>query len=60
MTDKFQLEQQILSCWNIVDELDYVLELVQDSDTAMNLVIGLKSLYTKKFEKLFEIFEATL
>jgi hypothetical protein len=60
MTNRFDLEQQIMSCWNVVDDLDYVLELVQNNDNAMNLLIGLKTLYTKKFEKLQEIFENSI
>jgi hypothetical protein len=60
MTDRFDLEQQIMNCWNIVDDLEYVTDLVTDNDDAMNVLIGLKTLYTKKFEKLQEIFESVI
>jgi hypothetical protein len=60
MTDRFDLEQQIMSCWNIVDELDYVTEMVTDNDDAMNVLMGLKALYTKKFEKLQNLFEEVI
>lgn len=60
MTDRFDLEQQIMQCWNLVDELDYVAELVTDNDKAMNLLFGLKQLYQMKFERCFETFEKCL
>lgn len=56
-TNRFDLEQQILGCWNLVDELDFVCELVQDNDKAMNVILGLKTLYALKFEKCFNTFE---
>jgi hypothetical protein len=49
-----------MHCWGIVDDLDYVAELVQDDDKAANMVLGLKSLYQAKFEKLFETFENSI
>jgi hypothetical protein len=60
MTSRFDLEQQILGCWNLVDELDFVCELVQDNDKAMNVLLGLKELYQLKFEKCFNTFEQCL
>ncbi len=60
MISRFDLEQQFLSCWNIVDELDFVSELVQDNDKAMNVLLGLKELYQLKFEKCFNTFEQCL
>jgi hypothetical protein len=56
MTDRFDLEQQIMQCWNIVDDLDYLGEMLETDDT-QNLLIGLKALYQAKFEKLFDTFE---
>jgi len=60
MTDRFDLEERIMHCWGIVDDLDYVAELVQDDDKAANMVLGLKSLYQAKFEKLWETFENSI
>lgn len=59
MSNRFDLEQQIMQCWGIVDELDYVLEAVEegDEDKIMNLLIGLKELYARKFDKMFNTFE---
>jgi hypothetical protein len=60
MTNRFDLEQHIMQCWNITDDLDYVADLVQDNDQAMNLILGLKQLYQQKFEKLQEVFENSI
>jgi hypothetical protein len=56
MIDRLDLEQQIMQCWNIVDDLDYLGKLLE-TDDAQNLLIGLKALYQAKFEKLFDTFE---
>ena len=58
MSNRFDLEQQIMQCWGIVDELDYVLEAVEegDEDKIFNLLIGLKELYARKFDKMFNTF----
>jgi len=60
MTNRFDLEERIMHCWNLVDDLDYIAELVQDNDTAANMVLGLKTLYQAKFEKLWEAFEDSI
>ena len=61
MTDKFELEQQILSCWNIVDELKVLREAVCDNnlstDQTANVLMGLEQLYQLKFDQLFQTFE---
>ena len=59
-TNRFDLEEKIMHCWQIVDDLDYVAELVQDNDDAANLLLGIKSLYQMKFEKLWEAFENSI
>lgn len=56
MTKIFDLEQQILQTWCIVDDLRLLLEVVE-GDKAQNILIGMIELYTIKFEKLFETFE---
>lgn len=59
MSNRFDLEQQIMQCWGIVDELDYVMEAAEegDEDKIFNLLIGLKELYSRKFDKMFDTFE---
>lgn len=62
MTKRFDLEQNILDCWKLVDDLDYVAKAAEsgDMDTMLNLIIGLKTLYSYKFETCFENFENVL
>lgn len=61
MSDIFDLEQQILDCWHIVDDLKVLEEGVLDKgisvDEIANISIGLEKLYQLKFEKLFNTFE---
>lgn len=47
--DRFDLEQQILSCWNITDDLKFI-----END---ELAKSISTLYDAKFEKLWAIFE---
>ena len=62
MKDRFDLEQQILDCWRIVDDLKFLTEyVIEDSsstkDSISNVTIGLEQLYQIKFDKLFRTFE---
>ena len=59
-TIMISMEERIMQCWQLVDELDYIADLVEDSDDALNLILGLKQLYQMKFEKLWEAFEDSL
>ena len=56
MKTRFNLEQDIMNCWQIVDDLDAVAGSITDEDTK-NLLLGVKKLYQIKFEKLFSTFE---
>jgi len=53
----FELEQKILSCWNITDELDVILQYMNDHDVDQHnlasMLLGLKNLYHLKFDDLF-------
>lgn len=62
MSDRFDLEQQIMQCWGIVDELDFVMDAVEegDNDKTLNILIGLKELYARKFDKMFNTFEVCI
>lgn len=59
MSNRFELEQNILQAWNVIDDLRLLLDVVE-GDKAQNIVIGMIELYTLKFEKLFESFENNL
>ena len=62
--DIFELEQSIMQCWNVVDDIKLVTRQVYDrpkpltEDELGNLLIGLETIYQLKFEKCFEEFEA--
>ena len=62
--DIFELEQSIMQCWNVVDDIKLVTQQVYDrpkpltEDELGNILIGLESLYQIKFEKCFNEFEA--
>lgn len=56
MSDRFDLEQQILECWKVTDDIRTVLEHGGGEDVAENLK-ALARLTDIRFEKLWYIFE---
>ena len=62
---QFELEQGIMNCWSICEEMKllskYVLESKEvDRDKVANILIGVSELYQMKFEECFTNFEETL
>jgi hypothetical protein len=61
MGDLLDLEQAIMACWNLKDDLDLVAESVleetQTQDELANTLIGLSAIHELRCQKLFEIFE---
>lgn len=62
---RFELEQRIMSCWSVVDDLKAIYTAHQDRramsvDEMSNVLMGLEHLYNIKFEALFECFEKYL
>lgn len=68
MTTQLDLEQQIMDCWNVVEDIKTVYEHIGDSpefegidpkhaDLILNLLVGIEKLYSIKFEKMFDTFE---
>lgn len=62
--DRFEMEQLILNCWNIVDDINILNENVLEGDLSKdkisNVLIGISELYSMKFDKLFNMFEASI
>jgi hypothetical protein len=60
MTDRFDLEQNIMQCWNVTDDIQLYLDMYDnmDEDQRMNYLIGLKQMYHMKFERLWDGFES--
>lgn len=61
MTDRFDLEEQIMACWTVTSDIDTLREGVLESDMTTdqiaNILLGMKELYELKFRKMFESFE---
>ena len=59
--DRFDFEQDIMACWNIVDDIDQLVEMILDRDASKdsitNVLAGLSVLYGDRFTKLMSNFE---
>ena len=59
--DRFDLEQNIMKCWNITDDINLLYENVMESemskDDIANVLLGMHQLYEMKFNKLWDNFE---
>jgi hypothetical protein len=62
MTHRFDLEQNIMQCWNVADDIQLYLDMHDnmDEDQRMNYLIGLKQMYQMKFERLWDNFETCI
>jgi hypothetical protein len=61
---QFDLEQEIMHCWNITTDLNCLLEEICEgemtNDRIANILLGMKELYEIKFNKMFGTFEGFL
>jgi len=62
---KKTLEDHIMSCWNLVDEISFLSTAIGDeklktTDEILNVLNGLTTLYQCKFEDLMEQLEKDL
>ena len=59
--NRFDFEQQIMSCWNVTTDLkdlaEGTLEHDLSQDQIANALIGMRELYELRFDKLFRQFE---
>ena len=53
MSDRFDLEQGILTCWHITDDI----QLLIDQNAPPEAYKALITMYNYKFENLWQIFE---
>lgn len=61
--NRFDLEQEILKCWNVTDDIKVVLDMTDrehTEDDLANALIGIMTIYNQRFEILFETFETCL
>ena len=60
MADRFDLEQHIMKCWNVTEDIDLlnynVLEKDMSKDEISNFLLWLKTIYECKFNDLFDTF----
>ena len=64
---RFDLEQQIMECWNVTTDLRRVSEYLLDAplepnreDKIANMLMGMEALYEVKFDRCFRTFEKLL
>jgi hypothetical protein len=66
MPKLYELEQPIMDCWAVCDDIETVFKQIGDGermpseDELMNALMGMKQLYHWKFEQLFNLFEDAL
>ena len=63
MDNIFDLEQKIMDCWGIVDDIETLYAQLLDGETKpttdeiANVLLGIKQLYQYKFSQTFDKFE---
>lgn len=60
--DRFDLEQDIMNCWSVVEDIKELNRCMLDrrkmsTDEISNYLLGLETIYQVKFERLFETFD---
>lgn len=59
--NRFDLEQHIMECWAVVDDIKVLYELPDmrevSEDEMQNYLLGLQTIYQAKFERLWDMFE---
>lgn len=66
--DRFDLEQAIIDCYRVSDDLDLMLEEIFDGtidatfncDSVHNALLGIKELHERRCQKLMNVFEQLL
>lgn len=60
----YDLEQQIMECWHITDDVSVLTEEILEGDLTkdkiINVLTGLEQLYAIRFNKLFRTYEQLL
>ena len=61
MMNIFDLEQEIMKAWHVVDDIQLLNENVMETDMSTddiaNALIGLAKIYNMRFEKVFNMFK---
>ena len=62
----YNLEQHIMECWQMVDDVNLLYEQVmendlhKDQDKLANALLGLSTIYEMKFERVFDSYKKIL
>ena len=58
MKTRFDLEQEILGCWSIVEDLELFLERKHEmtEDQINSFISGLVAVYSQRFDRCFDTF----
>ena len=62
----YDLEQHIMECWQMVDDVNLLYEQVmendlhKDQDILANALLGLSTIYEMKFERVFDSYKKIL
>lgn len=60
---RFDLEQDIMNCWNVTEDIKSFIEVKEKGkfteDGELNFLLGLVAVYDMKFEKLLDTFAST-
>jgi len=59
MSDRFDLEQEIMSCWDVVQDLNFYIKNFDywSEQERVNYLVGIQVKYDKKFDHMFNTFE---
>ena len=59
MSNRIELEEQLVACWQVVDDIKLLQESYDkmDDDARMNLLQGLVELYNLKFERVWNTYQ---
>ena len=66
INEMYDLEQRIMECWELVDDVNLLYEQVmendlhKDQDKLANALLGLCTIYGMKFERAFNTYEEAL
>lgn len=62
--NRFDMEQKIFACWSVIEDIKVLRESMDtmnpSQDDLDNYLLGLETIYSVKFNQLFEMFEASL
>lgn len=61
--DRFELENLLMRCWSITDDLEDVIQVVGDTemdarsqDKILNMLIGMREVYDNRFNNTLNLF----